>query len=204
VFKTFKMKKNLLFLCLCLILCVTLLNSCKKDNSASSNNNITGNWKFVSVTAHTQVDNQYADGGILYKTTSISDYTSTQNEGTVNISGDSMNGDGIAYSINTEVKAYNYADGMLLDSLESPFSFSVPSASLSATYKMIGNDSLYFPGQSLFGAPGTAAATGAKYTISGNTFTMQTHIVKDSTSQFAGVTMQVHEVADVKTVLQKQ
>jgi hypothetical protein len=115
-----------------------------------------------------------------------------------------MNGDGIAYSINTKVKAYNYADGVLLDSLESPFSFSVPSASLSATYKMIGNDSLYFPGQSLFAVPGATAAAGAKYTISGNTFTMQTHIEKDSTSQFGGVTMQVHEVADVKTVLQKQ
>lgn len=197
------MKKNLAFLSAGLILCFTLFNSCKKDNSSSSND-LTGDWKFVSVTVQTQADNQYTDGGILYKTTTISDYTSTQNEGTVSISSDAMKANGIAYTIDTKLKAYSYEDGVLVDSLESPFSFSVPASSAIAAYQRVGNDSLYFPGQGLFGAPGSTAATGAKYTVSGNTFTMQNHVVKDSTNNYSGVLMQVHEVADVKTVLQKQ
>ena len=197
------MKKNLAFLFSGLILCFTLFNSCKKDNSSSSNN-LTGDWKFVSVTVQTQADNQYTDGGILYKTTTISNYTSTQNEGTVSISSDAMKANGIAYAIDTKLKGYYYEDGILVDSLESPFSFSVPASSATAAYTQVGNDSLYFPGQGLFGAPGSTAASGARYTISGNTFTMQSHVVRDSTNNYLGVPMQIHEVADVETVLQKQ
>lgn len=197
------MQKNLVFLSVCLILCFTFLNSCKKDNSSSSNN-LTGDWKFVSMTVQTQVDNQYTDGGILYKTTSVSNYISTQNEGTVTFTADSMKSNGIAYAIDSKVKGYNYEDGSLMDSLEFPFVFSVPATSHSAAYKMVGNDSLYLPGEGLFGAPGATAATGATYTVSGNIFTMQTHVVKDSTDQSLGVLMQVHEVVDVQAVLQKQ
>jgi hypothetical protein len=85
------MNKNLLALSIFSI-CVAL--SCKKDNTPSDAG-LTGHWKFDSLTAQTESDNAYTNGGVVYKTVTRSLYTSTQNQGTAVITQDSIMGNGI-------------------------------------------------------------------------------------------------------------
>ncbi len=195
------MKRNLLPVSIGLFFC--LIISCKKDNNTSSNN-LVGNWIFTSMTAQTESDNQYTDGGIVYKTVTISQYTTLNNKGTVVITPSAMAGDSIAYAVSTNATAFNYQNGTLMDSTVYPLIFSVPPSSVTASYNQVGTDSLSFPGGGPFGVPGSSSASGAKYSLSGNTLHLITTIVKDSTNSSYGIPITVHLAATLNSVLTKQ
>ncbi len=196
------MKRNLLTVSIVISFCLAI--SCKKNNNDTAANNLAGNWKFTSMTAQTESDNQYSDGGILYKTVTISQYTTLNNKGTVVITSSSMNSDSIAYAVSTNATAYNYQNGTLTDSTVYPLIFSVSPTSIAVTYNLIGKDSIYFPGGGLFGVPGSSSGSGAKYTVNGNALNLITTIVQDSTNSSYGIPITVHLTATVNSVLTKQ
>jgi hypothetical protein len=184
--------------------------SCKKDNSNSNSGNtkaLEGNWTFVSMSAKTQSTQSYTQSGTAYKTVTLSNYTTTNNAGVVNFSADSMVATGLTYSVATMAEAYDYVSGQLVDSIASPFNFSLPATNSSSKYQSIGTDSLYFPGGGFLGVAGGAQQTvgsGAKYVISGNTLTMTTNPTQAYTQTLSGISVTVTDQATVTTILSKQ
>src|SRR5450631_3819453 len=115
------MRKRLFFLFSSTVLLI--LGACKKDTSSNNANAITGNWKFVSVSAVTQATIQTYDGVSAYKAITNSAYTSTNNAGTVTIASNTMTANGIAYSITDTAYASDYQDNQLIDTFSQVFTF---------------------------------------------------------------------------------
>ena len=199
--------KKIIFPLLTAFILLTIF-SCKKDNTTSSSSPLAGNWKFISIHAQTQSTAQYSDAGSVYKTITNSAYTSTNNGGSVAITSNTMTGTGITYQVSDTAYGYDYTDNQLVDSISSPFKVNIPPVNSTASYQMIGQDSIYFTGQGgLFTVQGGSVNTtpsGAKFNISGNTLIMISSVVKDTTINSGGIPVSQHETAVVTTTLQKQ
>ncbi|HEY2348382.1 MAG TPA: hypothetical protein VGH64_05175 [Puia sp.] len=185
--------------------------ACKKDNN---NNNTTtgasslsGTWNFTGMhatTSATAIDN---GGGINSKIVTTSDYKTTSNGGTLGISGNTMTGTGITYSANILALATEYEDDILIDTFSTTIPFTVPATNTSTEFEIIGKDSIHYTGANLFGSggSGTPAATGAKFSLSGNILTLTSIVVQDKIQdEGGGETLTQHETATVVTTLQKQ
>lgn len=199
---------------LCSLMVIALLSaiaSCSKDkDKMSSAAAIEGDWKFISISAKGQSTVSYKDptDGSNSQIITNTDYTSTQNGGTVSFSPSAMTATGVTYTINSTAHAYSYVDGQLDDSVSSPFSFVYPATNSTSTYKIIGQDSIYFAGQSIVstqdGSGGTTSPSGAKFSIAGNTLTITSDLVKDTVINYAGTILNQHELGKATLILQKQ
>ena len=192
------------------LLIVIVLVSCKKENSESQKQNaLVGNWKFISMHAITESTNQYTDISTVFKTVTASDYTTTNNGGTLSITAEQMNGEGLTYSISDTATALVYEDGVLTDSTSFPFDFDLAATNSSSSYKLIGSDSIYFPGGGFISSPSLSGtqqnvAGGAKFSISSNLLTMVTIYNKDTTVNNSGITETINNSAIVTSMFQKQ
>ncbi len=182
------------------------MGACKKDSSSNSSNAITGNWKFISVSAVTQAIVQTSDGVSAYKTITNSAYTSTNNSGTVTIANNTITANGIAYNITDTAYASDYQDNVLIDTFSQVLIFNFPASNSVSNYKLINSDSVYFTGQGIFSAPGVTGSTpaGARLALNGNILTMTSSVVKDSTFVNGGYPASNHETANVVSTLQRQ
>ena len=185
------------------------LISCKKDNNTNSTgtSGISGTWTFKGMhatTSATAIDN---GGGINTKSVTTSDYTTTANGGTVAISGNTMTGTGITYAANIIAFATIYEDDILVDTVSTTIPFTVPATNTSSQFEIIGKDSIHYTGSNPFGSDGsgTPAATGSKFSVSGNILTLTSYVVQDKLQdEGGGETLSQHETATVVTTLQKQ
>jgi hypothetical protein len=198
------MRKRLLYLFS--FTALLIMGACKKDSSSNSGNAITGNWKFISVSAVTQAIVQTSDGVSAYKTITNSAYTSTNNTGTVTIASNTMTANGIAYNITDTAYASDYQDNVLIDTFSQVFTFNFPASNSVSSYNLINSDSVYFTGQGIFSAPGVTGSTptGARLALNGNILTMTSSVVKDSTFVNGGYPASNHETANVVSTLQRQ
>lgn len=192
------------------IVFLSVVVSCNKEkDEQSSASAIEGNWKFISISAKTQSIVLYKDpdDGTNYMTVTKSDYTSTDNGGTVSFSPSTMTGTGVTYSINATAYTESYVDGQLDDTDSFPFTFTYPPTNSTSAYKIIGQDSIYSAGQTLVGAQGSSGSTtpsGLKFTIAGNTLTMTGNFLKDTVINYAGEILNQHETVVASLILQKQ
>jgi hypothetical protein len=170
--------------------------------TGAGSTDITGNWTFVSSSGITQSIVQLSQAGVNYKTITNSSYTSADNTGTVTITSNTMSSVNVSYTANYTTIAYTYVNGVLLDSLSQPLSYSVPSTSVTSNYNRINQDSVYFPAQGT-GANATVAA-GERIALSGNILTMTTSVVRDSTLNVGGSIASQHSTGTVTTTLRKQ
>jgi hypothetical protein len=183
--------------------------ACKKDNNNTSTgaSSLSGSWKFMGMhatTSATAVDN---GGGFNSKIVTTSDYTTTANGGTVAISGNTMTGTGITYAANIIAFATEYEDDILLDTFSTSLPFTIPATNTSSEFEVIGKDSIHYTGSNPFGSggSGTPAATGSKFSVSGNILTLTSYVVQDKAQdEGGGETLTQHETATVVTTLQKQ
>lgn len=200
------MRKAIFFLLTAFIL--SSIVSCKKDDSSTSSTSpLTGNWKLISISAQTQSTIQYTDAGSVFKTVTNSAYTSTNNGGTVTFSPSAITATGVTYQISDTAYGYDYMDNQLEDSLSFPFAFTCPPTNSTSSYKMIGQDSIYFAGQTLIttqGSTGSSSPSGAKFNITGNTLTLTSNLLKDTVINYAGTPMSQHETGVASLILQKQ
>jgi len=182
--------------------------ACKKDNSGTGGAApaaLAGNWSFVSLTAHTQSTVTETGGGVTDKSVTISQYTTTNNSGLVTFSADSMYSKGVGYSVNTVAEGYEYENGVLLDSIGAPFTFTYPPTTSTAKYQLIGKDSLYFPGGGgLVSTPGSggtpsSVASGGHFVINGSTMTITVGGSQSTTQSGGGITV-TSQVQAVETV----
>lgn len=195
----------------CILIALLAFASCKKDSTTSNpqNNGLMGDWNLVSMNIQTLSDEQYSAGGTQYRTVTASDYTTTNNQGYVTITADSMIGKGIGYSVATTLRAANYQNGVFTDSVTGyPFNLTIPPVNTASKYQLISSDSLYFPGGGLVSIPGsgnqTTQGAGYKYSISGTTLTMTTHINQNSQYPLSGVVVSRNAQATAVVTLQKK
>jgi len=182
--------------------------SCKKDNNSTTGaSSLSGTWTFMGMhatTSATAVDN---GSGFNTKIITTSDYNTTANAGTVAFSGTTMTGTGIAYSANIVAFATEFENDIQLDTFSTSIPFTVQPTNSSSDYEVIGKDSIHYTGSNIFGSggSGTPAATGSKFSISGNILTITSSVVQDkSTDEGGGETLTQHETATVVTTLQKK
>lgn len=193
-----------------LVLLVTI-TSCKKEKGQEAvQNALTGNWKFTSVSAITEATETYRESGINYKDVATSNYSSSAASGIYKISADMFNGENIAYTVNGSVLVKYYENNILDNSITFPFTYSLPSTSSTAKYKLIGSDSLYFESGSIV-SPAIAGGTsqpsnagGCKFKIEGSKMTITSNASKTSTRTEFGILITTAEKANATIVLQKQ
>ena len=198
------MKKQ--FFCLCTFaLSLFVLVSCKKDH-VSPNDPLIGDWKFMGIHANYIATAQYFDGGSLHKSVTTSDYRSTENTGTTNFNGSTFSGNGLSYKISLMALDNEFIDNQLIDTFSMPYDFTIPLYSATASYKIIGQDSIRFTNGEFFGgiAPSSnIAANTYKFSISGNDLVLAGNIIKDSTFDYGGIPISQHEFLQAQINLQR-
>jgi len=209
------MKKTLLvlsaFIAIMIVSCqkelndptITGLTNGSGGSGGAGSTNITGNWKFVSISAVTQSTAQFSLAGTIFKTVTNSDYTSINNTGTVVITGNSMTATGVSYKVADTAFAFYYENNVLMDTIIQAINFQLPSYNTVSTYKQVSQDSIYFTSQGL--DPSAGGGQGYRIALNGNILKMTTSVVKDTTINVGGgVTASQHETATAVTTLQRQ
>jgi len=164
-------------------------NSGGNTNGGDSSNNIIGDWNFVSAQTQTQSTSELNVLGKDDKTVSFTNYTTENNAGTISINDSTFKASSLTYTISSTIKTYTYQNGVLFDSMNIPFNYSLPPTNSISKYKLVGADSIYFP-QGLFSIGDTtmqAQPAGAKYTLSGTLLTFTQPVNIDSTEVVSGV-----------------
>jgi hypothetical protein len=142
---------------------------------------VTGNWNFVNLNAKTQV-NAVVSGDT---TVTYANYVTQNNSGMFTFTIDSMNVRSLAYSVSSIATTYAYYQGMIYDTLTSPFSATLPATSMNVGYKLIGTDSIYFPNGGLLptGVSSTSQGEGAHFVINRDTLRMTVSGTDTTTGQ---------------------
>ncbi len=177
-------------------------------SGGGSANSVIGKWKFINIDAKTESIVEATDGIDIEKSISFSNYVSTNNKGTITFDATKMNSSGLGYDVNTTVKAYLYLNGTLEDSLESPFSFSVPLSDGTATYKQISSDSLYFENGGFVyqggGGSQSSQPGGARIKFEGNRLLMTSNSTQTKSETISGITQKQTTKATSVITLEKQ
>ncbi len=180
--------------------------ACKKDSSGGGKTGLDGNYAFTSTsvkgTATVVVDDP---GGDVKKSVTVSDYTSSENKGTVTISAGTMTSKNVSYKVASQFDYIYYVNDVKDDNASGSqeLDFEIPAFSSAATFKTVGADSLVFTGgASTFGA--TGASGGGRYSISGNALTMVIRIDTAFDDNSQGYTMHKHDVLTQTTILTRQ
>ncbi len=167
-------KKAHLITHVCFLIC---LLSCKKDANNNSNptNALAGVWDFEGIQSSNLVNTSNGTNTTIF--TSV--YATTENNGTLNISGDTMTSTNISYTAITPSLIVSYQNGMPNDTLQNTFSTNIISLiNSNLTYEIIGTDSIHFIGSGFPDSLGNnnPVVTGAKFSIMGDILTFTTYV----------------------------
>src|SRR6185295_2310543 len=124
-----KIVNKLVFICitgLLLSACqkeVDLQNEGEQGPGSGSNNNvdITGNWKFVGLSADTRVDITVSQAGQNLKAITTSSYSSANNTGTLTVTSNQFIYAGISATVEGEQNVKTYLNGILFDDQTMPY-----------------------------------------------------------------------------------
>lgn len=180
--------------------------SCKKEKSDSSSADIEGTYTFKGTTANTI--SAISVIGTGEKAVTTTEYTTTDNAGTIVIQSGIMTATDLTYSIDTRAKYEYYVNGVLDDTLSVPFQFTLPAISSASTYKIIGEDSIYFPNSTILSGmdPSTmhGGASGGRFAINGNQLVLKMNLTRDTTFSQDGHTMNQTQTIIANMVMEKQ
>jgi|SRR5579872_2711413 len=164
--------------------------SCKKTSS-STGGTLTGSWSLIDIVAHTSSSVDQVYGGDNYEDVTISDYTTTNNAGTISFNGGLEKSSGITYEANFTALDSIYMDGQLMETTTSAYDITLPATTSSSKYELIGSDSIYYPAGGAF-TMGTSSGTqttpvGSRFTIHGDTLVLVTIFHQVTTQNYGGV-----------------
>lgn len=165
--------------------------SCKKSNSGGGSGSLSGTWNLINIEAHTRsaVDEVY--GADDYLDVTYSDYTTTNNAGTIAFTGSSANTSNLTYEAVFTAVDSSYMDGQFVDIISLPYDVSIPPTSSTTKYQQIGSDSLYFPAGGAFSMGGTSGTQttpeGSRFTIHGDTLAITTRIHQVVNQSISGI-----------------
>src|ERR1700743_1649731 len=103
--------------------------SCKKSNSSGTGTTLSGSWNLIDIVAHTSVAVDQFSGSDDYKDVTISDYTTTNNGGTMAFSGGVATSTGITYEASFIALDSSYLDGQLIGTISVPDAVTLPAPS---------------------------------------------------------------------------
>ncbi|WP_205514686.1 hypothetical protein [Longitalea arenae] len=207
-----KLTPFLLFGCI-----VLTMVSCEKEKSldtlghhpgtAGAGSEI-GTWTFLSMNAVTNVTISYTSGADKIMTVTTSDYTSTDNAGTITFDGKNITTAGVTYAVDGLATTKFYTNNVLENTFEFPFGGIIPATNSTVPYQKIGRDSLHFSSDVLTGiAPNGApitVPTGYKLKFEGDKM-MITMVYNDTKLQVvSGITQRFTSHAVTTATLQKQ
>ena len=183
------------------LLVSSCLFSCTKDYVTApqlpTDSYITGNYHLISIESATETRNQNSYQGMTYVVNSQLDYVSCRNSGSLQFKNGSIVMDSLGYTVNDSIQYVYYKNDSLSTTELVPFTDSVPAASLTVPFRVISEDSLYFPAGSPMGALPTGAgaevASGARYYQSGDTLTLETAFLNDSSFQLNGSPVKIYQ-----------
>ena len=175
--------------------------SCTKDDVKTpqlpTDSYLTGNYHLISIESSTETRNQNSYQGISYVVNSQLDYVSCSNSGTLQFSNGSIVMDSLGYNVTDSIQYVYYKNDSLSTTELVPFTDSVPAASVTVPFRVISEDSLYFPAGSPMGALPTGAgamvASGARFYQSGDTLTLETAFINDSSFQLNGSPVKIYQ-----------
>jgi len=159
------------------------------DPLTAPDSSIQGNYKFLYMTVSSNAANEASSGDEVDKTVTVSQYTTINNAGTIKFDANTMSSSNLAYDINTIAKGYIYANGTLIDSVDTPLQYSAPVSSSRISYRMVGSDSLYCSSGSMFLSNTTQATNpiGVKLQVGGNKLYMTMRQNQSTTQNVQGV-----------------
>jgi uncharacterized protein YdeI (BOF family) len=200
---------------------IVSLASCQKEVSyqlpsggsggtggSGNTNNITGDYDFVGLVAHTRSDITVNAMGQIARSITVSDYVSQDNTGTVKITSNQFISDNLGYSIDTIANVKSYIDNSLVDDSDVPFSFTLPPTSSTSTYVRNSTDSI-----TVTGAIGTSpdptgntstGPTGAKLSWSGDTLILNMRAEISQTITQGGIPAQINQSVIAISKLKKR
>jgi hypothetical protein len=198
-----------------LLVLIVALTACQKESSTelspggTSGGSITGTWKLLQMEAKTTATAILSIPSVgTIKTVTVSDYTTTDNEGVLKIDERKMDGVGLAYSLNTVVKAYTYEDNVLTDSIEAPMSFTLPPTNYSAAYTKVGADSIRIEAGGVMDIQGSGSVAaqpgGFKFKVEGNKLVLSTVYSDSQTETDSGITQTLSRYATLTSTYQRQ
>jgi hypothetical protein len=184
------------------IVVTTFFVSCKKESNSPAVGDITGEYTFVSMEANTSSTAESSG----MKTVTTSNYTTENNTGTVTIGASTITSSNVSYDINTTLHGTTYLNGTLLGTVDQSYSFAAPATSASATYRLVGADSIYFENGTMFsdGITSSTEPAGARLSVDGNILYMLTTVHQNITQDIGGELISIDESATQKIKLQRK
>ena len=178
------------------------------DTIPNSTNTEVGAWNFVSVSGTVSQTAELSQAGSSIKAVTATSFTSQNNAGTVTFDNVTMTASGVTFNVNTSAKTYVYMNGMLYDSVQTPFNQTVPAQNASSGYKKIGADSLNFQDGGfldvLTGGLLPSAPSGCKITFAGNTMKMTIVYDTVTTQDYQGIPAKLTIHSVLVATLQKR
>jgi hypothetical protein len=185
--------------------------ACKKSNHSGSNsgpNPLTGNWNFVGETTNADITSTASFGPISVKVVNLIDFRTIDNMGSLNFTSDSLDAVGVGYSIDTTYTTFTTTGG-ITDTTVSSLMTTVQPTNTSASYQLIGQDSIYFPNGSPFAfnvdsIQPPIQINGAHFTISGSTLTITSTLNQSGNETVNGITAPTTGTVSSVITLSKQ
>lgn len=184
------------------LLLTVLLFSCKKDATTTvippgDNSKILGTWTFSYMTASTVTTSIRKEGNDTYKTIGqVTDYTTINNAGEMMIDSENIIIKDFTYAAKTSVFLTEYKnDEIPFENTLTLFNFTYPllgTFSSSATYSMVGNDSLYISAgtETMNNTTVSSRISGARIGWSGDTLIYTITTDTPGSSTYTGVSVQ--------------
>lgn len=169
-----------------------VLFSCKKEDRkiTDDNDTITGTWDFSSSDVLTKNSREFKVRGLAQKSEAVLNYITENNTGKLVITDSTITTTGLAYTISSKIKTYNYKNGVLTDSSEKPYNISFYEPQSFCSYKATASDSISFTSGGLVifsDATLRASASGAKIKRNGDTLIIKEDIYIDSSEVRMGI-----------------
>ncbi|MBC8033041.1 MAG: hypothetical protein H7Y03_02780 [Chitinophagaceae bacterium] len=153
-------------------------------------NALIGSWKLIEMDARTYVSIEQSFAGDFSTSISNCTYLTKNNKGVLKIDAFKINFSDVGYEVEDTIHVKSYENGAFIDNSDIPFVFTMPTASSSDTYKLVGIDSIYFSGGfiSIGGGASTASKpSGGKYKIQADTLTIITVSNESKVTTVSGV-----------------
>jgi hypothetical protein len=197
-----------------LLLASVLIISCERklrppDIGGSGTAGLIGKWNLVSTGGFTTASSEIDLLGTKIKAENKVAYTSSNPKGYYDITSNQLKAVNIGYDYSGTLNLKVFENNVLINELDTPIPATpIGPSNESATYKLVGTDSIAFlnsPPVSIQGSSGSfAAPTGCKYKIEGNKLTLLMKYGSTTTSNTGGSISVDVIYADVNIVLQKQ
>jgi hypothetical protein len=179
---------------LVIAVCVLFCAACKKKNNGNSGSNpLTGtSWNVEGETTNADITSTATFGPLSVTVINLIDFRTINNVGTIAFTADSLMATGVGYGIDTSYTSITET-AVSTDTTISPLVTTVPPGNAAFSYKVIGQDSIYFPNGSpialnVDSIQPPIQAKGAHFIISGSTLTITSTINQSGNETVHGVT----------------